>query len=1003
MKRYHQFRLAMALLVILALILPSSHPTLAQPTGPRLLCYEAPESNFPDDCQNLAAAGKLEDPPWSVVIVTGVELSRWDPNDFDMFVVTRGSGSSLGDEIKRIGDYVRRGGNLLLLDPAFGEQLDPSLAAPTRSTRINRASELTRAGLFTPIVGEPESAKNLPPAGFGIVPIATLGEAWIPQTRAGFGALSSTTLASALLEDGRIILAPTGLVSVDFAKTAAKWACCLQVAFGPNMSVTAIEVTQAIQDLNNSVELLAGKRTYVRVHVTSPEARSGVTATLSGRRGSTTLAPVLTPINPGGTVTVKPSPNRGLINDSFLFELPASWVNGTGNLELTARLDPGNTVVDPVLSNNRRTVNVNLLRGPVMRLRIYNVRYTVGSNTYQAANFHVNALESWLRRAYPIAQLNATRRTYNYTPSGLPNVDSLNSRMALAWLFDRLFGGMSSSTFFYGMVDDGGGFMRGKALGIPGKVSSGPTGTPSGSWGWDTDGSYGDWYGGHEIAHSLGRSHAEFCGAGGGVAFPYPSGRISPDLTGNTAIYGFDIETRAIYPPDWRDVMTYCNNQWVSDFTYEGIRARFATLNSFELSEAQLQQGTFALVTGNAKLAPGTGQFDQINVIEGSAELPTSAGDWSIVLLSGSGQELASYPFTPARVEDDESPEEPALFAEIIPWNPATARLELRQGTTTVDTRNVSGTAPTVTITEPTGGNLSGDSVTTRWIGEDLDGDELSYTVLYSFDGGDTWRPIATDLAATELTVNLANLPGGESSRFRVIATDGVLTGQNDSATFGLPDKAPELTIVTPDEGATYYPAQPVALEASAYDLEDGELTDQALVWSSTQDGELGNGSLLTIDNLSTNTHVISVTATDSQGQQTTLTRTLTIASAIDVPLATELELAPGVIGVATMLAGSAETTVVSTRALGDSDQTLDWTAQSSASWVTLRKGEGALADRITGSTPEDFEVVVDPTGLPIGSYNSTILVTSGQLSRTITVNMIIEGSRVYLPTVKSN
>ncbi|WP_129672917.1 fibronectin type III domain-containing protein [Candidatus Chloroploca sp. Khr17] len=1002
MKRYHQFRLAMALLVILTLILPSSHPILAQQTEPRILCYQPPETNFPDDCQNLAAAGKLEDPPWSVVIVTGAELSRWDLADFVMFAITRGSASSLEGEITRIREYVSGGGNLLLLDPAFGEQLDPSLAAPRVNTRLNRASELTRAGLFTPIVGEPEAAKNLPPAGFGIVPIATLGEAWIPQTRAGFGALSSTTLASALLDDGRVIMAPTGLTSIDFATTAAKWACCLQIAFGPNMSVTAIEVTQAIQDLNNSVELLAGKRTYVRVHVTSPQARSGVTATLSGRRGATVFAS-LTPINPGGTITVKPSPNRGLINDSFLFELPASWTNGIGSLELTARLDPANTVLDPVLSNNRRTVTVNLLRGPVMRLRIYNVRYTIGSSTYQASNFHVNALESWLRRAYPIAQLNATRRTYNYTPSGLPNVDSLNSRMAVAWLFDRIFGGMSSNTFFYGMVDDGGGFMRGKALGIPGEISSGPTGTPSGSWGWDTDGSYGDWYGGHEIAHSLGRSHAEFCGAGGGVAFPYPSGRISPALTGNTAIYGFDITTRAIYPPDWRDVMTYCNNQWVSDFTYEGLRARFATLNSFALTEAQLQQGTFALVTGNAKLVPGTGQFDQINVIEGSAELPTGEGDWSIVLLSASDQELASYPFTPARVEDDDSPEEPALFAEIIPWNPATARIELRQGTTTVDTRNVSGNAPTVTITEPTGGNLTGDSVTVRWTGEDLDGDELSYTVLYSFDAGDTWRPVATDLAATELTVNLTNLPGGESSRFRVVASDGVLTGQNDSATFGLPNKAPQLTIVTPNEGATYYPAQPVALEASAYDLEDGELSGNALAWSSDKDGELGNGGLLTIDNLSTNTHVITVTATDTQSNTTSLTRTVTIASAIDVPLATELELAPGVIGVATMLAGPAETTVVSTRALGDSDQALDWAAQSSASWVTLRKGEGALADRITGSTPEDFEVVVDPTGLPIGSYNSTILVTSGQLSRTITVNMIIEGSRVYLPSVQSN
>lgn len=36
---------------------------------------------------------------------------------------------------------------------------------------------------------------------------------------------------------------------------------------GPDLHVDALEVTQAIQDLNNSVQLVAGKRTYVRMHV----------------------------------------------------------------------------------------------------------------------------------------------------------------------------------------------------------------------------------------------------------------------------------------------------------------------------------------------------------------------------------------------------------------------------------------------------------------------------------------------------------------------------------------------------------------------------------------------------------------------------------------------------------------------------------------------------------------------------------------------------------------
>ena len=54
---------------------------------------------------------------------------------------------------------------------------------------------------------------------------------------------------------------------------------------------------------------------------------------------------------------------------------------------------------------------------------------------------------------------------------------------------------------------------------IPGP--SRPARPGPGRFGWDTDGSYGDWYSGHELGHTFGRFHAEFCGAGGGAAYPF--------------------------------------------------------------------------------------------------------------------------------------------------------------------------------------------------------------------------------------------------------------------------------------------------------------------------------------------------------------------------------------------------------------------------------------------------------------------------------------------------
>ena len=163
-----------------------------------------------------------------------------------------------------------------------------------------------------------------------------------------------------------------------------------------------------------------------------------------------------------------------------------------------------------------------------LRLRLVDVQYTSGGSTYLAASSNLDALESWLRRAYPISSLQVTRQNLIYPTTGLPDVDALHSWLALTKLLRIIFSSEDPRVVYYGVVDDGGGFMRGKAAGIPSTIAAGPSG--SNTWGWDFDGSYADWYGGHEIGHTRGRSHAEFCGATGGLPYPYPNGRISPSL-----------------------------------------------------------------------------------------------------------------------------------------------------------------------------------------------------------------------------------------------------------------------------------------------------------------------------------------------------------------------------------------------------------------------------------------------------------------------------------------
>jgi hypothetical protein len=758
---------------------------------------------------------------------------------------------------------------------------------------------------------------------------------------------------------------------------------------GPDMSVNAIEVTQAVQDLNNSVDLVSGKRTYVRVHVSSPVNTPGVFATLTGKHGFVTLAPVLNPGNPGSTITVRTSPDRGQINDSFWYELPSGWTTA-GDLTLTAKLDPINAKNDLNQANNTRTVTVNFKETPPLRLRLMNVQYSSGGNTYLAANSHLDALESWLRRAYPIASLQVTRQTFVYPTAGLPNVDTLHTWLALAKLLRIIFSGEDPRVVYYGVVDDGGGFMRGKAAGIPSTIAAGPSGT--GTWGWDFDGSYNDWYGGHEIGHTRGRYHAEFCGATGGAPYPYPSGRISPVLTGNTALYGFDITTRAIYGPTWEDVMTYCNNEWVSDFTYEGIRSYLVGVGLQSPQQATVTASQFLAIAGMADLDSNTASLDSVYLISQDNTVPAPVpGAWTIALVGASNNDLAIYPFAPQELTDaEESPGRPAVIAEVIPWTAGAVRVEIRLNGQVKASRSASANAPGVTLTAPTGGPIQPGPFQVTWSGSDPDGDPLTYSLLYSHDNGTTWETLATNLTGSSQGLNTDQLPGG-SGQLRVVVSDGFLSGQDTSGTLDVPLHAPSVQIVSPTPGQVFYPTQQVDLQGSAYDLEDGTLGDAAFQWSSDIDGVLGTGASLSTAELSTGTHVITLQATDSNGMSSQAQVTITVTQE-GTPKPVNFDLTPGV-GLVAQIGDPVIPYTLTVRSSGDTE--FDWTASSDAPWLGL----GASS----GQTPSDLDLTIDPGHLSVGTHVGQITFSSAQAGNSpavVTITLQITGKTLYFPLV---
>jgi len=109
----------------------------------------------------------------------------------------------------------------------------------------------------------------------------------------------------------------------------------------------------------------------------------------------------------------------------------------------------------------------------------------------------------------------------------------------------------------------------------------------------DTDASFADWYGGHELAHTFGRHHPGFCpgNSADDPNFPNPNGQLSDNAgTYNGLDFGDPNLTfgdpatpipMIVLPGRQRfDVMTYCNQpQWLSAYNYVGLGVRAAAEN----------------------------------------------------------------------------------------------------------------------------------------------------------------------------------------------------------------------------------------------------------------------------------------------------------------------------------------------------------------------------------------------------------------------------------------
>lgn len=547
---------------------------------------------------------------------------------------------------------------------------------------------------------------------------------------------------------------------------------------GPPSSPPALEITQGIQQPDNSVVLVAGRPTFARLTLTSTVSHAGVKAWLYGSRDGAPFpdSPIPALNNPR---TLETTANRASLGDTFNFELPTSWASGDITLEVQA--SNGSTY-----DYASGAMDVQFTQADPLHVTIVPIAYTCtsGGSGTTAPIGPYDYVTDFTYRIYPVPS--TTLATHASTSHSGPCIDGVPDPDYADWT-SMLYTTTSlwqsegrPNSYYYGLVkiDCSGGCIAG--IGWVGGLKA--------AVGFDGVGSqhaHASETHAHEVGHNHGREHAPGCGADDpDPNFPYVSG--GKGTIGNSAHpnFGFDIDSLSIYPyTAYYDMMSYCGPEWISDYTYEALLA------AAQADAPDVPQSERAFLVSGSIDSAGKVTFRPAYVLETPTDLPDH-GDHVLELLDASGHVIAAYSFEPVRADIDRwggTSSRHSGFYMAVPYVEGVASIRVRHGSTILGKLESGAHIPALDAkANARDGGLSSPTIT--WSAVDGDGDTLHYLVRASTDGGATWQVIGVDLTDPAIALDPSDF-GGHSVLVEVFASDGLHTTSLRLGPFAVPGK----------------------------------------------------------------------------------------------------------------------------------------------------------------------------------------------------------------------
>jgi hypothetical protein len=437
----------------------------------------------------------------------------------------------------------------------------------------------------------------------------------------------------------------SGSASVSYTSAASP---------GLNLRIDGMYLTQSVQTYGGGVPLVKDRDGFLRVFVTASQSNIAAPDVRVQFFSNGTL--VSTSTIPAPALSVPLSPNEGNLSSSWNIPVPKALIQP--NLSILAVVDPTNVVPETNEGDNGFPSPTAPLALDVRTTSAFSVRFVP---IHQVNGLQGNVTDankdSFLAAAmslHPLAGYDADLHAPLSTTR--PAVDANNANNAwtdiLAEL-DLLRVAEGTSRYYYGVIDPS---YNGGIAGV------GYVGRPT-ALGWDKGSN--DLVAAHEWGHNWGRKHAP-CGTASDPdkSYPYAGGTIG--------VYGFDVAAQVLKPPSNADLMGYCNNEWISDYTYKAVLNYRSAQPDVATSFAQAMQPCL-LVSG--RIVDGQPVLEPAFQIVTRPSLPASTGPYQVEGRALDGSRLFGVSFTPAQVADD--PRGGEYFAFALPLQPdRAARLD---------------------------------------------------------------------------------------------------------------------------------------------------------------------------------------------------------------------------------------------------------------------------------------------------------------------------------------